>query len=355
MKRTVLFSLGLAVVIAIICQRDRATTAPLVFETAIDRAETDRSSFGPADAFADQLCLTSEGIPPDSLGGTLGVIRHKLRLLEDLPKADKEGEDELVRDLAGLLTDANAAEITRALSAREQQSRFGLISLQQWLKLDPLAASDWVATQPDASEEQAASVAQRLSEDRAALTLYCGRLPDSAWRELVLRQAALTAMRRDPIEALQLVEQINSGGAQLDLLQTTICTWMISSPTAAAAWIDQVHDPLVKDELVSGGAKTLAASDPLGAIDWLLSSLSVSSEGSELLLHETFQDIFTTWAERAPAQAASAVAQLPQGDIRETTVNAIWRSWLRRDPNAAVEWMKTLPERERIQAVAGIK
>jgi hypothetical protein len=252
-----------------------------------------------------------------------------------------------------ILTDANAAEITQSLTTDELGSPFGLAALQHWLKVDADSAASWVAARTDATDEQAWAVARALVADRVALDSFCSRLPDNPWRQVFLKQAVREAMWQDPAEAIRVAQRMNTGGEQTDLLQTTACAWMISDPAAASDWITHVQDLLLRERLVCAGAETQAGTDPLRAIEWLISSVAVPSEASEALVNHTIRDIFETWAENAPAQAAGMVALFPRGDLREVTAGVVSQRWLQRDPAAAGDWIRNLPERERMQSLSG--
>jgi len=347
MKRIGVFSIGIAVAIAIhFWPRGRASEAQPVTARASSQVLIGRS--GSSERQRPNVLI--EAISRNPLDGTLALIRLKLIQLSETKKADKGTEDELTTDLLAVLTDDNAAEITRALSADELHSRFGLAALQHWLKVDGSTAADWVAARTDATDEQVWAVAHELAQDRTALELYCTLLPNNTWRQVFLKSAALEAMWRDPVEAIHLVERMNPDSAQLDLLQATVCTWMIGNPGAASGWITQVQDPMLREELVCAGAKTYGGIDPLSALEWLISAVPVASDGSERLMNETVQDIVGTWVETEPAQAASLVAQFPAGAIRAATVDLVSRRWQQRDPAAAGAWIKTLPEGNQILA-----
>jgi hypothetical protein len=67
--------------------------------------------------------------------------------------------------------------------------------------------------------------------------------------------------------------------------------------------------------------------------------LSVLSQQSELLDTEVLSMLFRVWAERAPKDGAQFVMTVPEY-VRETTVGAFGRAWLRRDLPSAEEWAK---------------
>lgn len=248
------------------------------------------------------------------LNNTLSLIRSKLVRLSQTPKADKGAEDELMTELLATLNNANAAEITRALSTEELHSRFGLAALQQWLKIDRSTAAGWIAARADTTDEEAWAVAHELIHDRIALEHYCARLPENAWRQSFLKSAVQEEMWRDPADAIRLAGKINSAGTQLDLLQTTVCAWMITDPTAASGWITRLPESLLKEELFCTGIKTLAGTDPVRAIEWLAFCAPTFSPGSQLLLDDTLQDVVTTWTE---ITSADTVHPMPVSSLQQ--------------------------------------
>lgn len=298
-----LFSIGLATVVTIVFWPEKrfskATEAPAATSSKRSADQvTSQSGTSPE----PPLRSAHETYESSSLDNTLSLIRSKLVRLGQTPKADKGAEDELMTELLAMLNNANAAEITRALSTEELHSRFGVAALQQWLKADLFPAASWVAARADATDEHAWAVAHELIHDQIALDYYCARLPDNAWRQSFLKSAAQEAMWENPAGAIRLTGKMNSAGTQLDLLQTTVCAWMISNPTAASGWITRMPESLLKEELFCAGVKTLAGTDPVRAIEWLASSAPTFSPGSQLLLDETFQDVSTTWVENAPIE-----------------------------------------------------
>ena len=46
------------------------------------------------------------------------------------------------------------------------------------------------------------------------------------------------------------------------------------------------------------------------------------------------------------------VARQPPGEARETLLTEVTRQWMARDPEAAMRWMKTLPEGDRRASAA---
>ncbi|HYJ41440.1 MAG TPA: hypothetical protein VEW08_11660 [Steroidobacteraceae bacterium] len=53
-----------------------------------------------------------------------------------------------------------------------------------------------------------------------------------------------------------------------------------------------------------------------------------------------------------PPRVVAMVARQPPGEARDTLRTEVTRQWMARDPDAAVRWMKTLPEGERRESAA---
>jgi hypothetical protein len=53
-----------------------------------------------------------------------------------------------------------------------------------------------------------------------------------------------------------------------------------------------------------------------------------------------------------PARVVEMVARQPPGEARETLLTEVTRQWMARDPEAAMRWMKTLPESDRRASAA---
>lgn len=346
-----MLSLGLIAAVAVsFWLRERVKEQPSMVVVALPRVPSYRPAWQAFDELQQQNANLAS-VPAKGVAETLVAIRAKLAQLDKTSKADKGAEDELTAELRALLTDDNAPEITQALSPDELNSRFGLTALQHWLKVDVLAAADWIAARLSPIDEQAWAVVNRLIEDEAMLESYCARLSDSAWRQMLLKQAVLRLTGQTPQAALRLVQEINSSDAQRELMQVAACGWIIRNPGPAFDWIARMPDSLLREQLVCAGVKTYSSIDPVASISRLITYIPHPSEAAEPMVEGTVRGVFGTWAESDPAQAAQAMTPFPSGDLRDSTVNIISRRWLERDPAAATAWIKTLPERDRIQAM----
>jgi hypothetical protein len=98
--------------------------------------------------------------------------------------------------------------------------------------------------------------------------------------------------------AIQIANRMKSGADQTRALLTIADDWMTRSPDAASHWIATQSDSNLRNQLVATGAVARASTDPVGSLEWTLSS-AVSDE----TIDRTIQTITAMWADYAPEQA----------------------------------------------------
>ncbi len=271
-------------------------------------------------------------------------IHEKLRSLDALDTEDSAGRAKLQAELLTTLTDENAPDVILALTPAELASPFGVATLTRWLKTDPLAAAQWIAGQPDATDEHRLAVARRLAASPALLQDHLDELPDGPWKQGLLADAGRELAGQSPAEALHLADQMDPGEGRKDLFETVAYAWAVREPKAALSWISTIDDPLLREQLSAMGAKAIAVTDPDLAAEWLATAVKSGPAASDTALC-----LAETWAVRDPAKAAAWAAQL--GDLpRAAAVETVARRWLETDFEAAFRWVQTLPEREKILA-----
>lgn len=306
----------------------------------------------PAGQLPDLIPVVTDAVASNAVASTrdpfeetMALIHLKSRQWSETQTGDRETQDRLQNELLAMLTDDNAAEIIQSLSPEELDSPFGVSALFHWMKMDPVTAANWVASRPDATEDQAWVVAHNLFADGIDLQSYSDQLPDTGWKQKFLTDAGLGVLSKNPMEAINLAQRMNPGSAQTSLLQTVASDWIGSDPDKALDWIVSVNDPLLQEQLVAAGAKTYAATDPGLAAAWFVSSVK-----SEEVLNNNLPNLVEIWAAKDPPAAADWVAQFPDGDMRRAALDIIVSRWLQSDPGTASAWIQTLPEGDRILA-----
>jgi len=294
---------------------------------------------------ADPVAQRAADFSLRSLEETKAAVREKLRQWAERETGDVETENRLMKEMLALLTDDNAAELTRALTAEQRGTPFGLAALERWLGVEPAKAARWLAAQPETTEPQALLVARALLKNPADVRAYCDGIPDGDWKQSVLKSASLELAGSDPVGAINLARRLNAEAVRTDVLQTVTYDWITHEPRAALDWINQIDDTALREGLLAVGAKAIAATDPDLAAAWLVTAVK-----SEKILNDTALSVIESWAAQDPAKVAKWVALFPPQGPREAAVNLVVDRWLQSDPNAANAWLLTLPERDKVLA-----
>jgi len=252
---------------------------------------------------------------PETFEATMALIHLKLRQWSETQTGDRETQDRLQNELQAMLTDDNAAKIIQSLSPEELDSPFGLSALFHWMKTDPTTAANWIASRPDATEDQAWAVAHNLLTDGVDLKNYSDQLPDTGWKHTFLADAGLAVLSKSPIEAANLAQQMKPGSAQTNLLQTVASDWISNDPNAALDWILSVKDPAMQEQLIAAGAKAYATSDPQLAAEWLVSTVK-----SDTVLKNTLPNVIEIWSAKDPDAASRWMLSLSDPTSAEPPV-----------------------------------
>ncbi len=237
-----------------------------------------------------------------SVGLPLAQIGELLVRQRELAPADRGGEDEIRRALAGLLTDDNVASIVQALSEDDRQSEFGVEALARWAATDVLAASLWLAHQPTQSNEQTSAISPLLVKDMVVLEVLCERLPAGAWRETLLENASRAAQRDNCAGAALLAQSMQSGVDRTRVLLGIADEWAQRDPVAAAHWIAAQSESVLRDELVLAAASAQASTDPVGALEW------TRVIASDVTFERAIGKVAAMWADYAPQRAGRFAA-----------------------------------------------
>ncbi len=250
---------------------------------------------------------------------------------------DEEGRNQLLREMLAMVTDENVADIIKSLSAEEMNTPFGSGALHHWMQVDPITASNWLASRPGTTEDQTLAVAEVWAGDPDGLKQYLDQLPDTAWKQSFLQDASSEMTFTNPVAAVNLAQQMKPGDAQTNLLRAVVCGWVSTDPNAAMNWVANVQDPSLREQLIASAVQSYALTDPAQAAAWLVSE--VKSDG---IVKDSVLNILNTWVTIDPAAAANWAAQFPEGDTKAAAVKIVSTYWQQTDPDAASAWILNL-------------
>lgn len=279
---------------------------------------------------------------PDPLASVEASLRFKLRQWQESEAQDpdnEEGRKQLMNEMLAMLTDENVADIVQFLAPEEMKTEFGIAALGRWMKVDPAAASNWLAAQTDATQDQTTAVAEGWIGNRDGMKQYLDQLPDTAWKQNFIESIGAQTMVRDPRLSLEMARQMKPGEAQTNLLKAIACAWMDADPQAAGNWIASVNDSNLGDELIASAAQSYALTDPLRAATWLVSDVK-----SEEIVQKAALNIVSTWVIKDPQGAANWVAQFPSGLTKAEAIEKVATRWRMTDPAAVDAWLQQLSQ-----------
>jgi hypothetical protein len=274
----------------------------------------------------------------DPLARSLALLRSKLHEWQESETNDpddEEGRDQLLREMLAVLTDENVAAMVQSLSAEEMNTPFGIGALHRWMQVDPVAATNWLASRASTTEDQTLAVAEDWASHQDALQQYLEQLPDTAWKQIFLEKAGSALSLKDSLEAIKLAQQMNPGDAQTNLLRSVVCGWVSTDPKAAMDWAAGVKDPQLREQLIASAVQSYALNDPAQAATWLVSE--VKSSG---IVMDAALNILETWVATDPAAAANWTSLFPEGDFKIAAMKIVSRHWRQTDPAAASAWIQ---------------
>lgn len=269
------------------------------------------------------------------------TLHRKLQEWQDARASDSEDEqDRLMKELGSVLTDDTVADVLRSLSPAELATPFGLVALHRWMQVDPIGATTWTGLRAGESASPLTSaIAEDWSNHKDALLVYIDHLPNSGWKEEILRATGLELSMKDPEGAISLAQRMKPGVAQTELLQAVVCDWISLAPNAALNWIIDVNEPGLREQLTSAAAKSYALTEPKLAASWLMSTVT-----SQEIRKEAILTIVETWSARDPESAAKWVTTTLDGETQKVAVDIISGHWMKLNSSAATAWLQGLPK-----------
>ena len=274
--------------------------------------------------------------------------------------------------IEGKIVDDNEAE--------NFDSYFQLAVLDNWMRTDLPAASNWVRqlSDTDARNPALEKIVLLLAADNPQNALaWLNDLKPAPGAEIYARVFQGWAAH-DPIQAIQQRQQIPGGDSDDTVLCAIMTTWMDHQPDAALNWVKAQPDSESKDKALetcfeelsktdAPKALTLAESLPDGTWRnvviadlfnvWSANDLAAATTACQQLPDGTAKEkaweyVLNKRIANDPASAANDVKNLGPGDYRQSAIVQLCHCWADTDTPAALAWAQSLPsEVERSAAV----
>jgi hypothetical protein len=179
-------------------------------------------------------------------------------------------------------------------------------------------------------------------QDGPAALAWAQALPvDNAQvRSSALSSVLYTWTINDPVSAAAYVQTLTTDASFGDLANMVLNSWGRSDPQAALAWVESLPPGSAQTQAMETALAQLANVAPQAALD-AAGQLTGDAKGNAQA------NIFDTWSAGQPAEAAAALANTNGTFFNGATLNTVTatvaRNWLNQDPQAATQWINTLP------------
>ena len=257
------------------------------------------------------------------------------RMREALGHADPVDRTRAWLDFLDRLSDEDfLAVITefRANGVPEDRMNEYAMLLAAWARRDPLGALDYAAANtgsPFARQTILASWAG-YDPDAALRWAEANHQGEGAnpWLIGVIRGIAAS----DPVRATGLLTSMPFSPERGEALAAVLPAILSQGPDAARAWVSAIEDQRLRDGAMTQVADRLAAIDPKGTADWLVSA---SGEAA----NRRIDDVLSAWMRTDQAAAIGYFGDLPAGPARTNALRGIVNSIALEDPRRAAAFL----------------
>lgn len=234
----------------------------------------------------------------------------------------------------------NGAEaMASASGSLAGQMRSNVLSaiVNEWAAAEPEAAIRWLQQRAGDPQQRAllAETLQGMARSEPELAAAClATCPDDTMTRQAAATLAVAWANQDLVAAVRWMEQLPAGGLREAALTSLLPAWIEQDPAAVAKEWD--HGNFSERSLEQLG-RTWASLDFAEAARWAESRSSAE--------RETFVTALVT--QRAldrPIEAVQLWRTLPAGPASNGAAVGLAASWAGRDPAAAADWARQLPD-----------
>lgn len=283
----------------------------------------------------------------------------------------------------GSLAESDPARAARlfsaALESEEDLLRRSQYIAEEYAKVDPVAAMQWVLSLP--ADYSRSNALTRIAEaaaisDPHEVVSIAARMPDGSERNSFLADVFLQFARSSPQSAWELFQSYPSGSLPPNTIDAMIQGAAQFDPELALVMVESVTDPRARTRAVGALMPGLSRSDPRRAADWLIQQTWMGDEqiyqGAYHLLSEwalwepnsstawvrslpdpnmkqrLLPDLIGELNRESPARAAALLPEITNPEERMRQTRAIATRWMSVDSSAARLWIQAseLPPEE---------
>jgi hypothetical protein len=355
----------------------------MTVSNASDRAEAVSAVLGgwiEKDAQAAETWVAA--LPPGALKTSalrtlVGAVaisnpRHALELAQDIPYesffgVSRDGASEIVHTIFDKWIDDDpvaAADAASKLPAKVEIRNMAMHVIgKRWAEKDLDRALAWVESlQLNMSSAVGHQVNALtgvletwLTKNPNAAVDWMNNFPDGSAKVGLLQTMSFNLAVRNPADAVSLAMAIPSGSARVQALSYPIYSWIRNEPNAAADWALHNEDESVRRVALRNVASDWIRDDPAAARAWidslppgdtkdamLLDAANMISKG---ISYGDRQDgpLIGSMSPKAIQTAAESLMGISDANQRREACLALAGKWLSIDPEAARDWIESLP------------
>ena len=272
---------------------------------------------------------TREARPP----GMEGATEEMLRIMD--------GSDPLARTQAWLdfINSLDADEFESVVArfreeglTQENMAEYALL-LTAWAKMNPLAALDYAKANTGNSFARNTILTAWAQTDPQEAIAWARQNHEgddaNPWMVGVIRGLVPS----DPALATQLMLEMPRSRERGDALAAVLPKIIAQGSDVAKNWVSSITDESLRDGAVRMLTGELAKTDPGGAAEWL------TSMGGEAAQRE-LDDVISTWAGTDRSAAEAYFRQLPAGQARSNALRGLTNQLALSDPSAAARFLE---------------
>ncbi|NIP98698.1 MAG: hypothetical protein GWO24_36935 [Akkermansiaceae bacterium] len=185
-----------------------------------------------------------------------------------------------------------------------------------------------------------------IGSDQEAALEALGGLENLALRRDLYREAMRWLAGEDPVEAIALLEK-DANLHDHELWGRAFSIWARTDRDEAVKKILAIENRGMREQVLNSVARRLASTDLGGALEWVA---GLDDQHRESAL----EGVLSEAANAHPDVVVKNIEKLPGGRMRREIIARTADEWAERDPDAAIEWARTLDEHEQELAVSEI-
>ncbi|MCU0795226.1 MAG: hypothetical protein MUF31_04740 [Akkermansiaceae bacterium] len=206
---------------------------------------------------------------------------------------------------------------------------------------DPALATQLMMEMPRSRERGDALVAilpKMLEQGTDAAKGWVGSIADESLRDGAVRMLSEQLARKDPADAAEWLTSMGGEAAQRGL-DDIVSSWASTDRDAAVAYFDRLPQGEARSNALRGLTNQLALDDPQAAAQFLDQH---SGDANDRVYQQFVWHSFGS----DPALAANYISRISNERERDGMYRRMLDGWLRRDFDAATQWMSSadLPE-----------